>query len=188
MKYLIPLLMVFFFSCRTPQVITKTETVTKYRDTTIYVKSDPIVIDSIIYVPIPYYKDSVVIRDSVRIIDKNSVVSMTKIVGIIQLTASARYRSTDYGDWLSVDANAHLTDSAILHHYYKVITWQDSITIANAVMEKTTKTEDTVILPPEKYVSWFSKFTHWYFGLSALAIGIYLFLKYRLFAIRPKSN
>lgn len=158
-----------FASCKTPQSFTTTVTETKYRDTTIYVESPPIYIDKIVEVPVP--SDSVRIIDSIRVIDHihGGTISLSKSQGIISLDAMASYRNNT----LKLDANAYLNDSTILYHYKDTLTWADSVTIFNAVKEKTTTTETQVVLPPEKYVPKIYKIAMW-IVIIGLIIGAFL--------------
>lgn len=135
---------------------------TSTRDTTIFVEK-PLYIDTIIYIPIPGYRDSIRIRDSVRIVDGYAFMkSVHKQQGIIAVDASI------YKSELSIIA--YLTDSSILYNYIDTLNFQDSIRIYNAIKE--TATTSTVIIK-EKYIPWFYKFTFWVF-IIAVIYGIVL--------------
>lgn len=169
MKTLFFVLIVFLFSfgCKAPKIITETVTETKWRDTTIYVDV-PFYVDTVIYVPIPGFKDSLRIKDSIRVTDGVPIKNryLKKEQGLVGLSV--------YGKWITIDAMAYLTDSTILYNYKDTLTFEDSIKIANAIRDTQTSTTNTVIKPPEKYVSKFSKFTHKWFFLTLFLIAIFV--------------
>ena len=187
MKNLIVIgLIILFSSCLTVKRIEKNcdkflkvcsveqKIITKYRDTTIYVDK-PIYIDKIIEVPVPS-KDSVRIRDSVRIVNNYAYLEpVHKEVGIIGVDASI-YRSR-----ISIDA--YLTDSTVLYNYRDTLSYKDSITIYNAIKE--TVTDNTIALPPIKYIPGFYKFTFWIFIGAIVAFIIWVLIKLSILKI-PK--
>lgn len=143
--------------------ITDSKTTVVYRDTTIFI-TDTLVVDKIIEVPVPQYKDSVNIRDSVRIVNQYAFFKpVHKENGIIAVDASINYSV------LKIDS--YLTDSTILYHYQDKLTYEDSVKIAGAIKEKTT--DNTVVLPPERYVPKIYKITFWLVILAVVAIGVY---------------
>jgi hypothetical protein len=155
---------VWFSSCKTVYP-TSSNTETVWRDTTIYVNK-PIYIDKIIEVPVPGYKDSLRIRDSVVVRDNYAFMKSIHVEkGIIAVDASVN-RSV-----FSVDA--YLTDSTILYHYQDTLNYQDSLTIYKAIRERTTTS--TVVLPPERYIPGFYKFTFWLF-MAELMVCVLLVL------------
>lgn len=168
MKKLIPILIIligFLASCRTPQVLTTTETVIKYRDTTVYVQL-PVYIDKIIKVPLP--ADTIRITEKVYVNDQGlaTMKPVHKEQGII--AADIVIESG------KLSANFYLKDSTMLYNYKDTLTVGDSIKIYNAIKEKLTTTTNTVVKPPERYVSKFSKFTHWYFVITFLILIAYI--------------
>lgn len=148
--------------------VTDKKTEIHYRDTTIYVEK-PIYVDKIIEVPIPGYKDSLIIRDSVRIIDGYAEMrSIHKEQGIIGVEASV-YRS----EFL---VNVFLLDSTILYNYIDTLVFADSLRIYNAIREKTT--EDTVVIQ-KKYIPGFYKFTFWIFIIIIVgAVGYFAWIRF----------
>lgn len=152
--------------------VTETKTETSYRDTTIFVK-DSFFVDKIIKVPIS--GDSLRIQDSVKTVPGIPAYyqplpfrSLVKSQGLIGMEISGR--------WKNIDARAYLSDSTILYNYKDTLTYQDSITIANAVMDKTVN--NTITLPPVKYVPKFYTVILWLFIIENLILLILLYLKF----------
>jgi hypothetical protein len=168
MKTLFFVLIVFLFSfgCKAPRIITETVTETKWRDTTIYVKI-PVYIDKIVEVPLP-------VRDTLRIVEKVFVSNG----GYATMKPVHKEQGIIGGDISIANgkliANFYLLDSTILYNYKDTLTFEDSIKIANAIRDTQTSTTNTVIKPPEKYVSKFSKFTHKWFFLTLFLIAIFV--------------
>lgn len=134
--------------------VTEKETVTVYRDTTIF-RTDTI------RVPLPY-RDTVKIIDTVRIVNNLAwLPPVHKKIGIIGVNASVA-RSI-------LNVNAYLTDSTILH------THRDTITLEKVIKEKAeTKTV------PVRFIPDFYKFTFWFFFLQVtvlIIVGIYIVRK-----------
>lgn len=160
------LICIFLTSCLTVKRIEKncdkfaqicvTETVVKtvYRDTTIFV-------DRIIKVPLP--KDTVRLTDTVRVINDKCYLPMRhKKFGLVWVSAGV------VNSVLNVTAG--LTDSTIL------VPIHDTIFIKDAVSNTTT--DNTVVLPPEKFIPKFYKFTFWVFIVLISGIvgyGVYWF-------------
>jgi hypothetical protein len=162
MKKLIIVLFVFaaLVSCKGPKIVTEVRTETKWRDTTIYVKI-PVYIDKVIEVPLPVH-DTLKIVEKV-FIDKDGYATMKflhKEKGIIGADLSI-YKGV-------FSANLYLMDSTILYRYKDTLSLEDSVRIYNAIRESSTTTTNTVIIPPERYVPKFFKFTLWFFILSVL--------------------
>lgn len=151
---------VLIVGCKAPKTITKIET--KYRDTTVYVNV-PVYVDKIIEVPLPVH-DTLKIIEKVYV-DKDGQATMKSVhkeKGII---------GADIGITNGkLSANLYLTDSTILYNYKDTFNYEDSIKIYNAIKETTS----TIVLPPEKYVSKFSKFTHKWFYVSLLLIAVFV--------------
>lgn len=134
--------------------VTEKETVTVYRDTTIF-RTDTI------RVPLPY-RDTVKIIDTVQIINNLAwLPPVHKKIGIIGVNASVA-RSI-------LNINAYLTDSTVLH------TRRDTITLEKVIKEKAeTKTV------PVRFIPDFYKFTFWFFFLQVtvlIIVGIYIVRK-----------
>jgi hypothetical protein len=151
--------------------VTETTTQTLWRDTTIYVDK-AFYIDTTIFVPIPGFKDSVRIRDSVVVRDNYAYMKSIHVEkGIIAVDASVN-RSV-----FSVDA--YLTDSTILYHFQDTLNYQDSLTIYNAIRERTTTS--TVVLPPVKYIPKLYKITFWIVILQVLVCIVLLLSEFGVF-------
>ena len=129
-------------SCKGTKIVTEIVTETKWRDTTVYVEI-PVYVDKIIEVPLPVH-DTLVIKQKVYINELGlaEMKSMYKEEGIIGTEVVIKNGE--------LNARSFLLDSTILYHFKDTLTAEDSITIYDAIKEKTTTT--TKILPPEKYV------------------------------------
>lgn len=157
--------LVWFNSCKTVYPTSST-TETVWHDTTIFLDK-PIYIDTTIYVPIPGFKDSVRIRDSVVVRDNYAYMKSIHVEkGIIAVDASVN-RSV-----FSVDA--YLTDSTIFFNYKDTLNFQDSLTIYNAIRERTT-TNNTVVT--ERFIPGFYKFTFWLFMAELMVCALFVFAR-----------
>jgi len=167
MKNLIAIaFLLLIFGCKTPQ-IASTVTETKWRDTVIYVEKK-VYVDKIIEVPVPGHTDTLKLTNWVYVDNNQAYMkSIHKEQGIIGVDASI-YRSI-------FNINAYLLDSTILYNYQDTLTLADSIKIADAIREKTSTS--TVILPPEKYVPWYYKFTFWYFIITVVIVAAIIFIR-----------
>jgi len=156
------LICILFSSCLTVKRIEKncdkfakvcvTESVTKiqYRDTVIYK-------DRIIKVNLP--KDTVYITKPLYIKNEKCFMDYTyKTFGNIWASAKV--------DNSILDLKAGYVNNLVQ------VPIHDTIYIEKAITNTTT--DNTVVLPPEKYVSKFSKFTHWWFFICIFAIGVFL--------------
>lgn len=160
------LVCVFFTSCITVKRIEKncdkfakvciTETVTKmeYRDTTIYK-------DRIIKVQLP--NDTIRITDTVRVINDRCYLPMRhKQFGVVWVSASV------VNSILNVSAG--LVDSTIL------IPVHDTIFIKDAVSNTTT--DNTVVLPPEKYIPTIYQVAFWLVVFQLIVLTLFLLGKF----------
>lgn len=157
---------VFFTSCLTVKRIEKncdkfakvcvTEKVTKieYRDTTIYK-------DRIIKVKLP--NDTIRITDTVRVINDRCYLPMRhKQFGVVWVSASV------VNSVLNVSAG--LTDSTIL------IPIHDTIFIKDAVSNTTN--DNTVVLPPEKYIPNIYRIAFWFVIFQLVILTLFLLGKF----------
>jgi len=169
MKKLIVILAVLLSlaSCKGTKIVTEIVTETKWRDTTVYVEI-PVYVDKIIEVPLPVH-DTLVIKQKVYINAQGQaeMKSMYKEEGIIGTEVIIKNGV--------LNARSFLLDSTILYHYKDTLTAQDSVTIYDAIKEKTTTT--TITLPPEKYVPKFFKLTAWFFVLFVVCCVGYIAMK-----------
>jgi len=130
--------------------ITDSKTVIEYRDTTIYV-------DRIVQVKLP--------ADTVTIV---------KTLYIDNDKCFLDYTYKKFGNiWASAKVDNSILDlkAGYVNNIVQVPI-HDTIFINDAISNSTT--DNTVVLPPEKYVSKFSKFTHWWFFICIFAIGIFI--------------
>lgn len=164
----------FFTSCLTVKRIEKncdkfakvciTETITKteYRDTTFYV-------DRIIKVPLS--KDTVTIVDTVRIINNKCYLPMRhEKFGLVWVSAGV------LNSELKVQAG--LIDSTIL------IPIHDTIFIKDAVTN--TISDNTVVLPPEKYIPKLYVITFWLFVILLAMVILYIIYRVKISVIKNK--
>ena len=134
--------------------VTEKETVTVYRDSTIY-RTDTI------RVPLPY-QDTVKITDTVRIVNNLAYLpTIHKRFGLIGVDAGVN-RSV-------IDVNAYLTDSTILH------THRDTI-----LLEKVIKEESVTQTVPVKHIPGMYRFAFWAL-LAQLVVLAAWFLKKKYF-------
>lgn len=142
--------------------VTDSKTVIEYRDTTIY-------IDRIIKVPLP--KDTVRLTDTVRIINDKCYLPMRhKKFGLVWVSAEV------VNSVLNIKAG--LTDSTIL------VPIHDTIFIDNAISNTTT--DNTVVLPPEKFIPKFYRFTFWVFIVICVSVIAYLFYQVKYGFLKNK--
>jgi hypothetical protein len=142
-----------------PKIITEVKT--EWRDTTIYVKV-PVYVDKIIEVPLP-------VHDTLKIIEKvyvdreglATLKTVHKEKGIIGADITV-YKGV-------LTADLYLTDSTIHYRYKDTLTFEDSVKIYNAI--KTISTSNTVIVPPQRYVPKFYKFTLWFFIFTIIILA-----------------
>lgn len=134
--------------------VTEKETVTVYRDTTIYLRDT-------IRVPLPF-RDTVKITDTVRIVNNLAwLPPVRKRFGIIGVDASVQ-RSI-------LNVNAYLTDSTILHAR------RDTITLEKVIKEEAVTQTVTV-----RHVPKFYKVLLWIFIVQLLALGGWFFLRAKI--------
>jgi hypothetical protein len=157
--------------------VQESNTETVFRDTTIFVREP-------VFVPVPGFKDSLRIRDSMNIIpvfepQTNKTTHYAEMepvheeFGLIGVDAWVKFSK--------IGIDAYLTDSAIWYNYEK------SLKINNAIREKTTT--NTVVLPPERYVPRFHKFTFWLFWAEMAVVVLFFVLRFysgKLYAILRK--
>lgn len=140
--------------------ITEKVTETVYRDTTI-------TITDTILVELP--RDTVTITDTVTIINNRAyMLPVYKEFGLIGVRAGVVANVVNVRAWL--------TDSTILQPR------TDTITINNAIKEKTAT--HTIVLPPEKYIPGFYKFTFWLFVVALFAVVLFVIAKIKNFSIQ----
>ncbi len=134
--------------------VTEKETVTVYRDTTIYLRDT-------IRVPLPF-RDTVKITDTVRIVNNMAwLPPVRKRFGIIEVDASVA-RSI-------LNVNAYLTDSTILHAR------SDTILLEKVIKEDAIT--QTVVV---KHVPKFYKVLLWIFIFQVLAAIGWFFLRNKI--------
>ena len=134
--------------------VTEKETVTIYRDTTIF-RTDTI------RVPLPY-RDTVKITDTVRIVNNLAwLPPVHRQFGIIGVNASVASSI--------LNVNAYLTDSTILHSR------RDTVVIKNAIKKEATTQTVTV-----RHVPKFYKILLWIFIFQILAFAGWFFMREKI--------
>jgi hypothetical protein len=134
------ILTLIVFGCKTPQIVTKTETIVK-RDTVVHVQLEPVYIEKEVKVPLPY-KDTVKADKTLNVKDNKVNLKRKHIEqGIIGVDVVIKDNDASL--------RAYLLDSSILYIHKDTVIPEGWVKLEDVVTEKTVK---ETIVKTEKYI------------------------------------